>query len=119
MSFHEGHGKSLTMTSVLPAGRFGALQIDENNKVAEFMEKPAGDGNWINGGFFICEPKVLDYLENDTTIFERAPLEKLAKDGELYTYKHFGFWQCMDTLGDKNKLNDLWDQGKAEWNKYE
>ncbi|MEN7549782.1 glucose-1-phosphate cytidylyltransferase [Rapidithrix thailandica] len=116
LSFHRSHGGAITMTSVMPDGRFGALQIDGENKVNSFMEKPKGDGKWINGGFFVCEPKVLEYINNgDGTIFEREPLEKLAKDGELYAYHHYGFWQCMDTLSDKKKLNQLWDKGQAKW----
>jgi len=115
MKFHKSHGKLITMTSVQPAGRFGALDIDVSNKVSNFIEKPKGEGKWINGGFFICQPEVLDYIDDDTTIFERNPLEKLAAEGELYTYKHHGFWQCMDTLRDRNYLNELWDSNKAPW----
>lgn len=115
IDFHRKHGKAITMTAVLPEGRFGALQTDNANKVLSFMEKPKGDGSWINGGFFICEPKVLNYIDGDTTVFEQKPLEQLAKDGELYTYRHESFWKCMDTLRDKTKLNEMWDSGKAEW----
>ena len=115
MAFHKKHGRAITMTSVQPEGRFGALHTDEYGKVLSFMEKPKGDGSWINGGFFICEPKVLDYIEDDTTVFEQKPLEQLALDGELYTYRHTGFWKCMDTLRDKIKLNELWDQQNAKW----
>jgi glucose-1-phosphate cytidylyltransferase len=115
LEFHKKHHKLITMTSVQPAGRFGALGINEDDSVSSFIEKPNGDGNWINGGFFICQPEVLDYIDGDSTIFEKEPLEKLAKKGELYTYKHNGFWQCMDTLRDKNYLNDLWDTDKAPW----
>ena len=115
LEFHKKHHKLITMTSVQPAGRFGALGINEDDSVSSFIEKPNGDGNWINGGFFICQPEVLDYIDGDSTIFEKEPLEKLAKKGELYTYKHNGFWQCMDTLRDKNYLNELWDTNKAPW----
>ena len=116
LNFHKSHGKAIAMTSVQPEGRFGALSIEDENKVTRFLEKPKGDGAWINGGFFVCEPKVLDYItEGDATIFERTPLENLAKDGELYTYKHTGFWKCMDTLRDKIQLNKMWDAGKAKW----
>lgn len=115
IEFHKTHGKLITMTSVQPAGRFGALDINESNQVSNFIEKPKGEGKWINGGFFVCEPQVLDYIENDSTVFEKAPLESLANEGELYTYKHQGFWQCMDTLRDKNYLNELWDANKAPW----
>jgi glucose-1-phosphate cytidylyltransferase len=119
LSFHKQHGKAITMTSVQPEGRFGALEIDANNRVLSFMEKPKGDGSWINGGFFVCEPKVLDYIEADETIFEREPLENLAKDGELFTYRHQGFWKCMDTLRDKNQLNELWNSNQAKWKIWE
>ena len=115
IDFHRKHGKAITMTAIQPEGRFGALQTDHNNQVQSFMEKPKGDGNWINGGFFVCEPKVLDYIMDDTTVFEQSPLEQLAREGELYTFRHTGFWKCMDTLRDKTKLNELWDSGDAQW----
>lgn len=115
VAFHKKHGKKITMTSIQPEGRFGALKIEDDNKISSFLEKPKGDGAWINGGFFVCEPAVLDYIENDETIFERDPLENLAKQGELYSFKHEGFWKCMDTLRDKNQLNEMWDSGKAKW----
>jgi glucose-1-phosphate cytidylyltransferase len=115
VAFHKNHGKAITMTSVLPEGRFGALQTESDNRVSSFMEKPRGDGSWINGGFFVCEPSVFDYITDDTTVFEQKPLEKLASDGELYTYRHEGFWKCMDTLRDKTKLNELWNAGDAQW----
>jgi glucose-1-phosphate cytidylyltransferase len=115
LSFHKKHGKAVTMTAVQPEGRFGALQTDTNDRVLSFMEKPKGDGSWINGGFFVCEPKVLDYIQDDTTVFEQKPLEQLAAEGELYTYRHTGFWKCMDTLRDKVRLNELWDSGEAQW----
>ncbi|MBI2258844.1 MAG: glucose-1-phosphate cytidylyltransferase [Flavobacteriia bacterium] len=115
LNFHNSHNKLITMTSVLPEGRFGALEIDSQNKILQFKEKPKGDGNWINGGFFVCSPKVLDYIENNETVFEQEPLENLAKDGELFTYRHEGFWKCMDTLRDKTQLNEMWDNDKAIW----
>ena len=117
VAFHKKHGKAITMTSVQPEGRFGSMSIDsENHGVSTFMEKPKGDGNWINGGFFVCEPKVLDYIkEGDRTVWERSPLENLAKDGELFAYKHSGFWQPMDTLREKKVLNELWEKGQAKW----
>jgi len=119
LAFHRSHKKSITMTSVQPEGKFGALNIDTNNqKVLEFREKPKGDGAWINGGFFVCEPNVLDYIEGDNTIFEKEPLENLAEDGELYTYKHSGFWKPMDTLRDKNQLEEMIEQGTAPWIKW-
>lgn len=116
VAFHKKHGKAMTMTSSQPEGRFGNLNITDDNQVNDFLEKPKGDGNWINAGFFICEPKVFDYItEGDSTVFEQKPLQNLAKDGEIYTYKHEGFWTPMDTLRDKTKLCELWDAGKAEW----
>ncbi len=116
VKFHKKHGKAMTMTSAQPDGRFGALDIDTNNQVQEFKEKPKGDGSWINAGYFVCEPKVFDYItEGDGTIFEQEPLKNLAKEGEIFTYKHNSFWMPMDTLRDKNKLNELWDENKAPW----
>jgi glucose-1-phosphate cytidylyltransferase len=115
VTFHRNHGKAITMTAVQPEGRFGALQTDDDNRVQSFMEKPKGDGSWINGGFFVCEPKVLDYIDNDQTVFEQKPLEQLTLDGELYTYRHSGFWKCMDTLRDKVKLNEMWEKDDAKW----
>lgn len=115
LKFHKAHGKAITMTAVQPEARFGALKTDDQNRVQSFTEKPKGDGAWINGGFFVCEPAVLDYIDNDQTVFEQYPLEKLAAAGELYTYHHHGFWKCMDTLRDKIKLNELWDANEAAW----
>jgi len=114
VEFHKKNNKRVTMTAIQPAGRFGALDI-ETNLVNKFVEKPLGDGNWINGGFMVCEPEVLDLIETDSTIFEQYPLQILAKQGELSAFKHHGFWQCMDTLRDKTFLNELWDQDKAKW----
>ncbi len=119
VGYHKKHKKAITMTAVQPEGRFGSLQIDENERVKSFLEKPKGDGSWINAGFFVCEPKVLDYIDsNDEVIFERDPLEKLAKDNELYTFKHQGFWKPMDTLRDKNQLEEMIDSGTAPWKKW-
>ena len=116
VSFHHQHGKAITMTSAQPEGRFGALNIEGNLQVTDFKEKPKGDGGWINAGFFVCEPQVFDYIaEGDETVFEQAPLQNLAKDGELFTFQHHGFWKPMDSLKDKNDLNTLWDQNKASW----
>lgn len=115
LKFHEAHGKKISMTAIQPEGRFGSLEIQPNNTISKFLEKPKGDGSWINGGFFVCEPSVLDYIDGDETIFERDPLEKLAVEGELYSYKHEGFWKCMDTLRDKNQLNELWNTNSAKW----
>jgi glucose-1-phosphate cytidylyltransferase len=114
--FHKSHGKAMTITSAQPDGRFGALNIEEDFQVSSFQEKPKGDGGWINAGFFVCEPKVFDYItEGDSTIFEQAPLQNLARDGEIFTYKHNGFWKPMDTLRDKQELQKLWDNDKALW----
>ena len=116
VKFHKKHGKAMTMTSAQPDGRFGALNIDENNQVLEFKEKPKGDGSWINAGYFVCEPKVFDYiLDGDSTTFEQEPLKNLAKDGEVFTYKHHDFWMPMDTLRDKMKLNEMCEKGNAPW----
>ena len=114
VNFHKKSQVQATMTAIQPAGRFGALDI-ESNTVEKFVEKPAGDGSWINGGFMVCEPSVLDLIENDATVFEQFPLQTLAASGKLGAYKHDGFWQCMDTLRDKIYLNNLWDSGKAPW----
>jgi len=116
VKFHKSHGKAITMTAVQPEGRFGALAITEENAVREFVEKPKGDGNWINAGFFVCEPKVFDYITNgDATIFEEEPLRNLAKDGEMFSFKHHGFWKPMDMLRDKIKLSEMWDKNQAKW----
>jgi len=114
IEFHKNNKLLATVTAVQPLGRFGTLEI-QNNKVTQFIEKPAGDGNCINGGFFVLEPKVFDYLKDDSTVWEREPLEKLSKDGQLSAYNHTGFWQPLDTLRDKNHLEKLWALGKAPW----
>lgn len=114
IAFHRQHGKLATMTATQPPGRFGALQM-EGHAVTSFLEKPTGDGGWINGGFFVLSPKTLDLIEGDETIWERNPLETLARDKQLQAYFHSGFWQPMDTLRDKNHLEDLWESGKAPW----
>jgi len=114
ISFHKKHGKLITMTAVQPEGRFGALETD-GNRVESFLEKPKGDGSWINGGFFVCQPEVLNYIKDDNTVFEQEPLQQLAKDGQLFNYRHQGFWKCMDTLRDKKVLNEMWADGQAKW----
>jgi len=116
LEFHKKHGKLMTMTSAQPDGRFGALNIDNNNKIVEFQEKPKGDGSWVNAGYFVCQPEVLDYIgDGDEVVFEQEPLKNLAKDGQIYTYKHSGFWMPMDTLRDKKCLNDMCKSNKATW----
>ncbi len=114
VEFHKSHGKLATITAVQPPGRFGALEL-EGERVINFKEKPKGDEAWINGGFFVLEPEVFDYIEGDETIWEREPLERLAREGELIAYKHKGFWQCMDTLRDKNYLERLWASPHPPW----
>ncbi len=117
VDFHKSHGKKLTVTAIQPSGRFGQLLVnEETHNVEAFQEKPKGDGAWINGGFFVCQPEVFDYIrQGDTTIWEQEPLMNLAKDGELMCFKHHGFWRPMDTLKDKQDLNEIWSSGKAEW----
>ncbi len=116
VEFHQSQKKILTLTAIQPEGRFGVLDIGAENKVQRFLEKPRGDGSWINGGFFVCDPKIFGYLgDGDKTIFERAPMETLASEGQLAAYQHEGFWKCMDTLRDKQELNQLWASGKAPW----
>lgn len=114
-AFHDSHGKLATMTAIRPNSRFGVLDLSDNNEVKAFREKSDADSGWINAGFMVLSPKVLDYIKDDTIMFEREPMEKLAQDGQLMCYKHDGFWQCMDTLRDKEKLEDLWDKNKAPW----
>jgi glucose-1-phosphate cytidylyltransferase len=113
---HRAHGKAMTVTAIQPDGRFGAIEFSSGDQISSFREKPQGDGAWINGGFFVCEPALFDYLkEGDETVLERAPLEGLAKDGQLVAYRHNGFWRCMDTLRDKQLLCQLWETGDAPW----
>jgi len=114
IAFHKAHGRKATLTAVLPPGRFGAIDLAKN-AVTKFHEKPLGDGGWVNGGFFVLEPSVIDLIEGDATIFERAPLERLASQDQLQAYKHDGFWLPMDTLRDKQHLEELWASGKAPW----
>jgi len=114
IQFHRAQGRLATLTAVRPPGRFGDLTL-EADQVTLFNEKPPGDGGWVNGGFFVLSPKVIDYIEEDMTHWEREPLSALATEGQLAAYRHDGFWQPMDTLRDKNQLNTLWDDGKAPW----
>ena len=114
IAFHRDHGKLATMTAVQPPGRFGALEI-VGNDVKSFLEKPQGDGSWINGGFFVLNSQVLRLIDSDNTFWEREPLESLAKNGQLKAFFHDGFWRPMDTMRDKNVLEELWGEGKAPW----
>lgn len=114
IEFHKQHGKLATLTATQPPGRFGALNL-VGNRIISFQEKPHGDGSWINGGFFVLSPKVLDYIKDDHTVWERESMEQLARDGQLAAHFHSGFWQPMDTLRDKNHLEELWASGNAPW----
>lgn len=113
---HKESGKAISVTVYQPSGKFGALDIAPDGVVRAFQEKPVGDGSWVNAGYFVCEPEVFDYIaDGDATIFERGPLENLAKDGKMTSYKHKGFWKPMDTLRDNVELNEMWDKNKAPW----
>lgn len=114
INFHKTQGTLATLTAIQPPGRFGALDM-EHNKVRKFLEKPQGDGGWINGGFFVLSPKVIDEIEGDQTVWEHGPMERLASAGQMSAYFHTGFWQPMDTLRDKNHLEELWQSGNAPW----
>ncbi len=115
LAFHQSHGKACTLTSVQPSGRFGSLTLEDGGRISSFREKPHGDGAWVNGGFFVCEPTVHGYIAGDTTSFEAEPLEELAGAGQLHAYRHEGFWKCMDTLRDKLDLQKMWESGQARW----
>jgi glucose-1-phosphate cytidylyltransferase len=114
LAFHREQKTLGTLTAIQPPGRFGAIEMIQN-KVLNFTEKPHGDGGWISGGFFVISPEVIDYIAGDETIWEREPLERLAREGQLSAFKHDGFWQPMDTLRDKTLLEELWSTGKAPW----
>lgn len=116
VEFHKAHSKLATVTTVQPGGRFGALDLGENGEVFGFQEKPKGDGGWINAGFFVLQPEVIDYIDGDNTTFEQEPLINLAQEGHLQAFKHTGFWQPMDTLRDRKYLEELWRGQKAPWN---
>jgi glucose-1-phosphate cytidylyltransferase len=116
LNHHKKSGKYCTVTSVQPSGRFGALNLNDNDEVVSFLEKPKGDGSWINGGFFVCEPQVFDYItDGDSTVWEQRPMENIANQGQMSAYKHIGFWRPMDTLKDKHDLNEMWNKGNAPW----
>lgn len=116
---HKASGKMATLTAYQPNNRFGVLDIDQNNSVRDFREKTKADGDWINAGFMVLEPDIIDFIEGDETVFERYPLEQAARLGQLNAYKHTGFWQCMDTLRDKLLLEKLWDADEAPWKVWE
>jgi len=118
VAFHRAHGRKATVTAIQPPGRYGALDIADGS-VRTFQEKPAGDGSWINGGFFVLEPSVIDLVEGDRTSWEQQPLQRLAEQGELMSYQHRGFWQAMDTLRDKNQLEELWAAADPPWRVWE
>jgi glucose-1-phosphate cytidylyltransferase len=113
--YHRSKKKEVTVTATQPSGRFGSLNLSSDDIVSAFQEKPAGDGSWINGGFFVCEPRMLDRIADDTTVLEKEPLEGLARDAQLAAFRHPGFWQPMDTLRDKIHLEGLWTSGHAPW----
>ncbi|MCX7747182.1 MAG: glucose-1-phosphate cytidylyltransferase [Clostridia bacterium] len=115
VKYHKSHGKTATITTTQPSGKFGAITLTEDNMVGGFFEKPKGDGHWVNAGFFVMEPSVFDYINGDNTVLEKEPLENLALANELVAYKHKNFWQPMDTLRDRNILENLWQSGNAPW----
>lgn len=118
IKFHKDHGKQATLTATRPPGRYGALKFGSQNIIERFQEKPDGDGSWINGGFFVLNPKEIDLIKNDQVKWEEEPLNNLAKNKQLYAFKHNGFWQPMDTLREKILLNELWEKGTAPWKKW-
>ncbi|WP_183579138.1 glucose-1-phosphate cytidylyltransferase [Mucilaginibacter sp. X5P1] len=114
--YHKEHGKLFTVTSVQPSGRFGALELSPENEVRSFLEKPKGDGSWINGGYMVCQPEVFDFIkQGDSTVWEKEPMEKIAEAGQMKAFKHDGFWRPMDTLKDKHDLNEMWNSDQALW----
>ena len=115
VAFHRAHGRLATLTTVQPSGKFGALDLSDGSRVNSFQEKPKGDGSWINAGFFVMQPEALDLIDGDSTILEKEPLESLARSGDLMAFKHHDFWQPMDTLRDKNHLEEFWASGRAPW----
>lgn len=115
VSFHRSHGKIGTMTTVQPSGRFGAVEIEKDGRISAFVEKPRGDGAWINAGFFVFEPAIFNYIDGDATVLERQPLEGIARDHQMVAFKHSGFWKPMDTLREKHEFEEFWASGKAPW----
>jgi glucose-1-phosphate cytidylyltransferase len=115
LDYHRQHGKYATITAVQPPGRFGSLSLDDNDTVRSFQEKPQGDGAWINGGFFVLEPQIFDYIDGDDILWERQPLTNLSRDEQIVAYRHHGFWKPMDTMRDKAELEERWKTGKADW----
>ena len=115
IDFHKKGNRLATITAVQPGGRFGVLDLAKDGQIKRFREKSVEDGGWINGGFMVLEPQVLDYIDGDKTTFEREPLETIASEGNLDAYKHYGFWQCMDTMKDKQQLEELFEKGEAPW----
>jgi glucose-1-phosphate cytidylyltransferase len=117
LEFHKSHGKIATLTAVRPPARFGSIEMEQDGHIIEFKEKPQLGEGWINGGYFVFDYKIFDYLKNELTILEREPLESLAKENELVAYRHEGFWHCMDTIRDRDNLNEIWAKGDAPWKK--
>lgn len=115
VAYHKAHGKLMTLTGIVPEGRFGVMDFDEECGVKAFREKSKGDNGWVNGGFMVCNPEVMEYIEDDTIMLEREPMERLAAEGQLSCFKHTGFWQCVDTLRDKEKMETMWTQGNIPW----
>ena len=118
VTFHQSYGKTVTLTAVGMSPRFGILSVDKENSILDFREKQDSDSSLINGGFMVCNPEVFKYIEDDSTIFEQAPLVNLAKDGQLKAFRHYGFWKCMDTQRDMEMLNNMWEQGDAPWKQW-
>jgi len=118
VSFHKSHGKIATLSAVRPSARFGSIEMQEDDHIIEFKEKPQTGGGWINGGYFVFDYQIFEYLKDETSILEREPLENLAKDNQLLAYKHYGFWHCMDTIRDRDNLNEIWSKENAPWKKW-
>lgn len=115
VQFHKTHGKAMTLTGIQPEGRFGVMELSGDDRIRAFREKDRDDAGWVNGGFMVCGPEVLDCLDGDDVILEQEPMKRLAAEGQLMCYRHHGFWQCMDTLRDREKLEKLWAENNAPW----